>query len=253
MDAYVRMGCRPTWTCAPYQLPGRPQFGEQVAWAESNAIVFINSAVGARTERYGDFLDICAAVTGRVPEHGLHLTENRRAEVVFDISGSSSQWLSSELFWPLLGFVVGARAGLRIPAVVGAPPRVGEDSLKAFGAAAASSGAVALFHVVGTTPEAPMLEAALQGHEPVDVIDVNSTMLKKAQAELTSAQIGDLVAVSVGTPHFSVTEFEQLVGLVGGRKRHPRVEFYASTSRDTVQDLERRGWLPELASPFRWD
>ncbi len=83
MDAYVAMGCRPTWTCAPYQLPDRPAFGEHVAWAESNAIVFANSVLGARTNRYGDFIDICAAVTGRVPDHGLHTDEGRRATARF--------------------------------------------------------------------------------------------------------------------------------------------------------------------------
>lgn len=246
MNAYVRMGCRPTWTCAPYQLPSRPQFGEQVAWAESNAIVFVNSVVGARTERYGDFIDICAAITGRVPEHGLHLTENRRAEVVFDISGLGPQWLTSELFWPLLGFVVGARTGSRIPAVVGARFGVSEDALKAFGAAAASSGAVALFHVVGVTPEAPTLDVALQGREPAEVIHVRAAMLKQARAELTSSRAGELVAISVGTPHFSITEFEKLVGLVDGKKRDARVEFYVSTSRDTIRELKRRGWYEDL-------
>jgi hypothetical protein len=79
MDAYVAMGCRPTWTCAPYQLPGRPAFGQHVAWAESNAIVFCNSVLGARTDRYGDFIDICGALTGRVPFAGLHRDEARRA------------------------------------------------------------------------------------------------------------------------------------------------------------------------------
>ncbi|MBA3630008.1 MAG: DUF521 domain-containing protein, partial [Actinobacteria bacterium] len=83
MDAYVAMGCEPTWTCAPYQLPARPGLGEQIAWAESNAIVFANSVLGARTNRYGDFADICAAITGRVPDAGLHRRANRRAEVVF--------------------------------------------------------------------------------------------------------------------------------------------------------------------------
>src|SRR5689334_9222444 len=87
MDAYVAMGCRPTWTCAPYQLPDRPRRGVHVAWAESNAIVFANSVLGARTDRYGDFIDICAAVTGRVPDAGLHRDENRRGEIVFDITG----------------------------------------------------------------------------------------------------------------------------------------------------------------------
>ncbi len=82
MDLYVQMGCRPTWTCAPYQLPERPALGEHVAWAESNAIVFCNSVLGARTNRYGDFLDICAAITGRVPDAGLHRDEERLATVV---------------------------------------------------------------------------------------------------------------------------------------------------------------------------
>jgi predicted aconitase len=81
MDAYVAMGCEPTWTCAPYQLPERPGLGEHVAWAESNAIVFANSVLGARSDRYGDFIDICAAITGRVPDAGLHRTENRRGQV----------------------------------------------------------------------------------------------------------------------------------------------------------------------------
>ena len=76
MDAYVTMGCRQTWTCAPYQLPERPAFGEHIAWAESNAIVFANSVLGARTDRYGDFMDICCAITGRAPEAGLHLDAN---------------------------------------------------------------------------------------------------------------------------------------------------------------------------------
>src|SRR5437773_8875509 len=83
VDAYVAMGCRPTWTCAPYQLPDRPTFGEHVAWAESNAIVFANSVLGARTDRYGDFIDICAAITSPVPDAGLHRTDQRRGQVLF--------------------------------------------------------------------------------------------------------------------------------------------------------------------------
>ena len=81
MVAYERMGCVPTWTCAPYQAEHAPRFGQQIAWGESSAIVFANSVLGARTERYPDLLDICAAITGRVPAFGLHLDENRRADV----------------------------------------------------------------------------------------------------------------------------------------------------------------------------
>ncbi|WP_316959688.1 aconitase X [Streptomyces sp. TRM68367] len=84
MDAYVALGCEPTWSCAPYQLSHRPAFGAHVAWAESNAIAFVNSVLGTRTDRYGDFVDIAAALTGRVPASGLHLDSERR--LVLDCS-----------------------------------------------------------------------------------------------------------------------------------------------------------------------
>src|SRR5919106_4222976 len=100
MDAYRAMGCEPTWTCAPYQLRRRPGLGEQIAWAESNAIVFANSVLGARTERYGDFIDICAAITGRVPDAGLHRSENRIGRAVFDVSDVSAALLAEDVLYP---------------------------------------------------------------------------------------------------------------------------------------------------------
>ncbi len=165
MDAYVEMGCEPTWTCAPYQLPAnRPSAGEHVAWAESNAIVFANSVLGARTERYGDFIDVSAAIAGRVPASGLHLDENRRARVLFDLSGLPARLLEHDVLYPVLGYLVGRQSGGEVPELVGLPAgSVSEDRLKALGAAAASSGSVALFHAVGITPEAPSLDEALAG------------------------------------------------------------------------------------------
>ena len=163
MDTYVGMGCRPSWTCAPYQLAGRPAFGEHVAWAESNAIVFANSVLGARTGRYGDFIDICAAITGRAPLAGLHTDEGRRAQVVFLLRGIPSRLLSETVLGAVVGHIVGMRAGSLVPAIVGLLPGTTEETLKALGAGAASSGSVAMFHAVGITPEAPTLEAALGG------------------------------------------------------------------------------------------
>jgi predicted aconitase len=122
MDAYVAMGCRPTWTCAPYQLPERPGFGEHVAWAESNAIVFANSVLGARTARYGDFIDICAAITGRVPHAGLHRTDRRRGQLVFDVRGLPDRLVAEDVLYPLLGLIVGAETGSLVPVVDGLPP-----------------------------------------------------------------------------------------------------------------------------------
>lgn len=246
MSAYQSMGCRPTWTCAPYQLSDRPSFGEQIAWAESNAIVFVNSVIGARTDRYGDFIDICAAVTGKVPEHGLHISENRRGEMLFDVSDLPSSLSSSEILWPLLGLVVGRLTGNRIPVIVGAAHRPDEDDLKSFGAAAASSGAVALFHIIGVTPEAQTLDQALQGGRAQATIAVTAGMLRDAQSELMSAQSGRLVAVSIGTPHFSIHEFERLIALIQGKRRDPDVDFYVSAARETILQVEARGWTPVL-------
>jgi predicted aconitase len=247
MDAYVAMGCRPTWTCAPYQLPdARPGLGEQVAWAESNAIVFANSVLGARTERYGDFLDICAAVAGRAPSVGLHTDEGRRARVAFRLQGVSERLLDSDVCYPLLGHLVGREAGSRVPAIVGLPPGTSEDRLKALGAAAASSGSVGMFHAVGVTPEAPTLEAATGG-APVPEVAVTPGRLRRARDELTTA-VGDrLGAVAVGTPHASVAELERLAALLEGVRIAPGVGFYVNTSRAVLAEADRRGVADALA------
>ena len=242
MDLYVAMGCRPTWTCAPYQTDARPAFGQHVGWAESNAIVFANSVLGARTDRYGDFIDICAAITGRAPYAGLHLDENRRGEFVFRLTGIPDRLLDEETLYPVLGHLVGLETGTLVPVIDGLPGDVSDDRLKALGAAAASSGSVGLFHGVGVTPEAPTLEAALQGAEPVRAIDVTTDLLVRARDSLTTASGGELAAVSVGTPHFSLSEFERLADLLDGAKVAEGVAFYVSTGRAVLAEAESRGW-----------
>jgi predicted aconitase len=246
MDLYVQMGCRPTWTCAPYQLPDRPAFGQHVAWAESNAIVFANSVLGARTNRYGDFIDVCAAITGRVPLAGYHLDENRRAEVLFRLTGVPERLVQEDVLYPLLGDIVGREAGSAVAAIIGLPEDTTEDRLKALGAAAASSGSAALFHAVGVTPEAPTLEAALGGRALVRQVEVTPERLRAARDELSASSRQDLAGVSVGTPHFSLAEFETLVGLLDGVRVHPGIDLYVSTGRDVLADVERRGWLASL-------
>jgi hypothetical protein len=248
MDLYMQMGCRPTWTCAPYQLASRPGRGEQIAWAESNAIVFANSVLGARTDRYGDFIDICAAITGRVPDAGLHRTENRRGQILFTLAGIPDRLLAEDVLYPVLGHLIGARAGTMIPVLEGLPRTTTEDQLKALGAAAASSGAVALLHVVGVTPEAPTVQDAFQGAEPDAIVDVTPDQLRQARDDLSTAPDGPITAVSLGTPHFSLAEFERLVPLVDGLRLHPGVRLYISTGREALPEIEERGWLSALES-----
>lgn len=245
MEGYVELGCEPSFTCAPYQLPDRPAFGEQIAWAESNAIVFANSVLGARTNRYGDLVDICAAVTGLVPDAGLHRTEARAATVVFDVGGLPYAVRESEVLPALLGHLVGRMTAGEVPAIVGLPASTGEDALKALGAAAASTGSVALFHAVGITPEAPTLEDALQGREPAWTHHVRLGELEAVHDELGTAE-GPLAAVAVGTPHASRSELRRLVALLAGRR--VRTPLYVSTSRavaaaepDAIAALEHAG------------
>lgn len=238
MELHVALGCQPTWTCAPYQLPARPGPGEQVAWGESNAIVFANSVLGARTNRYGDFADLACAITGRAPFSGLHTDEGRAATVIVELHIEDS-WLGHELVFPLLGHWIGARCGNEIPVIIGFDDRVDEDDLKALGAAAASSGATAMFHAVGVTPEAGTLDDATRGRE-IPRISVTGQDLIAIRESLGFEQ-DRLGAVSVGTPHMSVAEMTRLADLVRGRETS--VPFYVNTSRSVYGEIE-----PEVRS-----
>lgn len=239
MEAYVALGASPTWTCAPYQAGHRPATGAQVAWGESNAIAFVNSVLGARTERYGDFLDACCALTGRAPLHGLHLDENRRATVVVDASAVPSALAADDVFYPVLGSWLGLEVGRDIAAIEGLPATVTEDQLKALGAAAASTGAVALFHVVGVTPEAPTSEVATGGTEPTRRVVLTADRLRPVLDRLSTTRADRIDAVAVGSPHLSLEEARRLAGLV--RSRRPTVPFYACTGRDVLKALEEGG------------
>jgi predicted aconitase len=240
MDAYVEMGAQPTFTCAPYQVGHLPGFGAQVAWGESNAIAFVNSVLGARTERYGDFLDACCALTGRAPLHGLHLEENRRASVVVDATAVPERLKARDVFYPVLGSWLGLEVGGAVPAIVGLPPTTTRDQLKALGAGAASTGAVALFHVVGVTPEAPTLDAVVDDPSALRTVMLTADALLGARARLSTADTAERIdAVAVGSPHFSLEEFHTLAELVRGRRLN--VPFYVCTARGTLAEFEREG------------
>lgn len=241
MMAHLDLGCQATFTCAPYQTRFRPRFGEQIAWGESNAIVFANSVIGARTNRYGDFIDLCCAMTGRAPAWGLHLSENRRGQILFELTGGLEP---SDALFVGVGLLVGQKSGDRIPVISGLPQPRDEDQLKALGAAAATTGAVALFHAVGITPEAKTLDEALQGLAPEEKIRISRADVHHALARLSSVPDGvQLAAVSLGTPHFSHEEWMRLLPLLREVAPGRGVPIYVNTGRATLTRLQDEGAL----------
>ena len=247
MDAHIALGCEPTWSCAPYQAGHRPAFGTHVAWAESNAIAFVNSVLGARSDRYGDFLDLSAAVTGRVPFGGLHHDAARKAVLVLDFSNIDSKMFAEDAAWAALGVILGNRAGTRVAAMVGLPGDltdggVTEDRLKGMGATGASAGGVGLFHVVGITPEAPTLEAIVAPN--AEYVVMTAEDVRQARDQLSTTASEKLDAVSLGTPHFSIAEFRALAEVIGdGPKFADQIDFYISTSRDVMSRAKELGYL----------
>ncbi|HXV60317.1 MAG TPA: aconitase X catalytic domain-containing protein [Vicinamibacteria bacterium] len=248
MVAYQSMGTIPTWTCAPYQTEHAPKLGQQVAWGESNAIIYANSVLGARTERYPDFLDICAAITGRVPAVGLHLDANRVGQVVLDLSAVPREHAERDDFYPVLGYLMGRLAEDRIPVLAGLSATPSQDQLKALGAAAASSGSVGLFHLVGVTPEAPTLARALGGRAPEKTMRISMSELRSAREALTTATGEELDLVVLGSPHFSLDELRRLAPLLEGKTCHPDITFLVTTSRMVSQLARRAGLLESLGA-----
>ncbi|MDO9362943.1 MAG: aconitase X catalytic domain-containing protein [Sphingopyxis sp.] len=230
---HEQLGCVATLTCAPYQRIFRPRLGEHVAWAESNAIVFVNSVLGARTDRYGDFIDLCAALTGRVPCAGLHLDANRQPALLIDIAPPRQ---ARDLYFAAAGYALGEACKGRIAYIRGLPSDATEDELKGMGAAAASSGAVAMFHAEGLTPEARLWGGVIADlpHEPI-----GAERLDAAIAILCPLERGERVAaMCLGTPHFSFAEFVSLAALVDGRRAHPECGVFVSTSREIAEQIE---------------
>jgi len=246
--AYVQMGAMPTFTCAPYQTDEAPVFGEQIAWSESNAVAYANSVIGARTNRYGDYLDISCALTGRVPSAGLHLTECRRGTHLFRLHGVSERLQGRDDFYPVLGYLLGQRVTNGVPVIDGLTVRPTSDQLKALAAAAASSGAIALFHLVGITPEAPDLDSAMQGTVPLATETITPARLRAVRASLSTTDSDTVDVVAFGSPHASLRECLELADLMRGRRAHATVQVYVTTSRGVKEILARIGALETLES-----
>jgi cis-L-3-hydroxyproline dehydratase len=236
-DAYVAMGAQPTFTCAPYLFDDRPARDEQIVWAESNAVVYANSVLGARTMKYPDYLDIAIALTGRAPKAGCHLLEERAPQV--RVTAPPLEDVDDSL-WPLLGYLIGTVSPDAIPVVEGVSAhRPDTDALKAFGAAFATTSAAPMFHIAGVTPEArdPETFAALD----LPTIALTHDDLQRAWRELNGADAGPVQLVSLGNPHFSATELAAVAALCRNKMRHPQVPLVITCGRAEMAKAEASG------------
>jgi hypothetical protein len=237
-DAYVRMGCRPTFTCSPYLLDSAPSAGDTIAWAESNAVIFANTVLGARTAKHPDFLDLCIAMTGRAPLSGVYLDVHRKARRVIDVELPDQV---DDAFWPLIGYLAGHAAPERIPLLRGlakaAPSR---DDLKALCAAFGTTSAAPMLHVEGVTPEADGAVA-----DDADNVVITRADMAEAWQRLNEGP-EQVELVAIGSPHASLDECRSLAGALAGRKRHDDVAVIVTAGQQVIGEAGRDGTLARL-------
>jgi predicted aconitase len=222
--AYEGMGCFGTSSCVPYYCGFIPRYREHIAWAESSAIVFTNSVLGARDNREGGPSALASGLTGRTPLHGLHLDENRKGDVLFKVSIP----LTNLADYGALGSYVGRIIGTQVPVFEGIQKPSVED-LVYLGAALASSGGVAIFHAVGVTPEAPTVEAAFGGKK-YEVLEITAKELNEGKEKLTSAKDRKVDYVAIGCPHCSLNQLKELATLLHGRSVNKETTLWVHTN-----------------------
>ena len=189
------------YTCTPYYMDNKPDFGDHCAWAESSAVIYLNSVIGARSNREGGVLDIASAITGKTPNYGLHIDENRKGQILFKVAlkDFNTHDLTS------IGLQIGEIAGNKIPVIEGLK-NISNDQIKNLGAASAASGAVALIHVLGVTPEARNVDDAFQNDKPEEIVEIDQGMLKEMREKYSTEWDASTKNIAIGCPQLSKEE-----------------------------------------------
>lgn len=233
-DAYVRMGCQPSFTCAPYLLDTAPARDEPIAWAESNAVIYANSVLGARTPKHPDFLDLCLAMTGRAPLAGVYLDRHRTAQRILDVGLPQG---IDDAFWPLLGYLAGQASPDRIPLIRGvAAASPTPENLKALCAAFGTTSAAPILHIEGVTPEADRIDAK-DDHRRIGAPD----MRRGWQSLNEGPETVELVAI--GSPHASIAECRALADALDGPVAIPTI---VTAGRAVIAEARAEGTLARL-------
>ena len=237
-----RTGIAQCNTCTPYQVGNVPVFGEHCAWMESSAVIYINSLLGARTNVEGAHSTAAAALTGRIPYWGLHIPENRVAthQVAVDFP------VDDMMDWGLLGYWLGERLQEAIPVVTGLNKTGELRKLKHFGAAAATSGGVEMYHIPGMTPEATSFEAATGGRAPREVMHYGAAERREAYDHLNNATDEEVDFIVLGCPHNSLDQLRLIVRKLDGRKVSENTDLWIFTPNAIRSVADRMGWTETL-------
>ena len=239
VDALTAMGALPCNTCINYQTVDPPRFGEHLGWGDTGTVIFANSVAGARSNFEAGPAAVWAGLTGRVPRYGYHLPEKRRGSVRVVVA--DQPWSNSD--WGALGCVVGRQVGdyWQVPVFEGVKVAPSIDDLKHLGAALASFGSLAMFHMVGVTPEARTADEAYGGRKPDETIVVSPGMLQEAYDSFQPEEEAvDLVVC--GTPQLSLFELQTITELLKGRRVHPDTTLYLTTNYQIKTLADRMGY-----------
>ncbi|RLC35769.1 MAG: hypothetical protein DRH33_08115 [Candidatus Nealsonbacteria bacterium] len=231
LDAYRKMGGISTYTCTPYLVGNIPMMGEHIAWGESSAVAYANSVLGARTNREGGPTVLAAAITGRVPEYGYHFDRNRQGKFLFNIDVK----LKTNRDFAILGYFAGKIAGKEVPVFEGIKNQPKLYDLMSLSAALASSGAVALFHIIGITPEALTNERVIGNQKSIKFgYKEYNEVLKKFSVE------GEIGLVVIGCPHCTINEFAKIAEFLSGKK--VKSDFWVLSSRQVKILADKMGY-----------
>ena len=238
MEAYRRVGAILSWSCIPYMAENIPLYGETVAFSESSATPYVNSVIGAKTNREAAQSALAAGVVGKTPEYGLLFKENRRGTHLVKVEAT----LRDEFDYTLLGYYVGKQVGYGIPVLTGISKQPNTEELINFCAMSNVPGAISMFYIPGFTVEASTVKEAFQGEVPKEKITVTDKDLKEVYGELQTTS-GKIDFVMLGCPHYTLKQIEEVANLLRGKKIHEGISFWVSTSATTKTLAEKTGYV----------
>ena len=233
LDAFARMNVITTATCTPYLIGNTPHFGEHIAWAESSAVCYANSVLGARSNREGGPSALAASLTGLTPEYGYHLDAYRQPTLKVNIEGLQGENTDFGALGKVLGEKLEAISGRRVPYLWGIEA-ASVENLKSFCASVATYGGVTLFHMQGITPEAGQMLP------PDEQITITAAEIHLARESMIDATSDEIDFVSLGCPHLSIKEIARIAELLAGKT--VTKEFWITTARPTKEIADRMGY-----------